>query len=143
MTIIEEWTGRHARALQAAMRLTNEAFAEYLGIAPRTVSKWRRRPEMVPSQYLQEALDTTLRRTDAETQARFAANLGLPAPPVAVSADGAMSKGEEGLEFDPSFVDQLYSAVGELTRVLSGLPTRSAPATSTPADSPDEFQAGR
>jgi DNA-binding transcriptional regulator YiaG len=60
MTVIDQWTGRHARALQAAMRLTNEAFADHLGVAARTVAKWRERPDMVPSPQLQEALDTAL-----------------------------------------------------------------------------------
>ena len=54
MTVIEEWTGRHAHALRTALRLTNEAFADKLGISPRTVTKWRERPEMVPSPHLQD-----------------------------------------------------------------------------------------
>ena len=34
------WTGREARALRAALRLSVRAFAEHLGVAARTVSKW-------------------------------------------------------------------------------------------------------
>jgi 8-oxo-dGTP diphosphatase len=33
------WTGRTACALQAALRLSNESFAEHLGIAVRTVAR--------------------------------------------------------------------------------------------------------
>ncbi|HEY0694549.1 MAG TPA: helix-turn-helix transcriptional regulator, partial [Kribbella sp.] len=76
MTVVDQWTGRHARALQAAMRLTNEAFAEHLGVSPRTVAKWRERPEMIPSPQLQEALDTSLKLAAADTKLRFTSNLG-------------------------------------------------------------------
>jgi len=34
-------TGRAACALQAALRMSNEAFAEHLGIAVRTVAAWQ------------------------------------------------------------------------------------------------------
>ncbi len=33
MNSVTVWTGRAACALQAALRLTNESFAEHLGIA--------------------------------------------------------------------------------------------------------------
>jgi hypothetical protein len=109
MTVIDHWTGRHARALQAAMRLTSEAFAEHLGISPRTVAKWRKRPDMVPSPQLQEALDTSLHLASPEAQARFAAGVGLaPVDPPAL---------------DDSMVDQLHAAMSELSRVLAALQT--------------------
>jgi hypothetical protein len=105
MTVIDQWTGRHARALQAAMRLTNEAFADHLGVAARTVAKWRERPDMVPSPQLQEALDTALRLASVDTRARFAANLG-PVPRPAV-------------RLDETVLSQLHAAVVDLTRVLA------------------------
>src|SRR4051794_41950344 len=74
MTVIDQWTGRHANALRAAMRMTNEAFAERLGVASRTIAKWRERQEMGPRPPLQEALDTMLNQANDETRARFAAN---------------------------------------------------------------------
>lgn len=58
---IFEWTGREAAALQAALRLTNEGFAERLGIATRTVASWRAKPTMVPRRDLQEILDCAYR----------------------------------------------------------------------------------
>jgi transcriptional regulator with XRE-family HTH domain len=109
MTVIDQWTGRHARALQAAMRLTGEAFAEHLGISPRTVAKWRKRPDMVPSAQLQEALDTSLHLASAEAKTRFAASLGVPQT--------------EPVALDESMVDQLHAAVGELSRILATLQT--------------------
>jgi hypothetical protein len=105
MTVIDQWTGRHARALQAAMRLTNEAFADHLGVAARTVAKWRERPDMVPSPQLQEALDTALRLAPVDTRTRFASKLG-PEPRAVV-------------RLDESVLSQLHEAVADLTRVLA------------------------
>lgn len=109
MTVIDQWTGRHARALQAAMRLSGEAFAEHLGVSPRTVAKWRKRPDMVPSPQLQEALDTSLNLASPEAQTRFAASIGVP------QADQP--------SLDDSTVDQLHAALGELSRILAALQT--------------------
>lgn len=106
MTIIEKWTGRHAYALRDALRMTNEAFAEHLGIAPRTVTKWRERPEMVPSQHLQQALDTSLRQAPADAQVRFAANLGLDEPQIVL---------------DHTVLSQLHEVLGDLTRAVARL----------------------
>jgi transcriptional regulator with XRE-family HTH domain len=105
MTVVDQWTGRHARALQAAMRLTNEAFAEHLGVSPRTVAKWRERPEMIPSPQLQEALDTSLKLAAADTKLRFTSNLGTAS--------------DEQLRLDESVISQLNAAVGDLARVLA------------------------
>lgn len=109
MTVIDQWTGRHARALQAAMRLTSEAFAEHLGISPRTVAKWRKRPDMVPSPQLQEALDTSLNLASPGAQTRFAASVGLTQ--------------DDSPALDDSMVDQLHAAMSELSRVLAVLQT--------------------
>ena len=118
MTIIDQWTGRHARALQLAMRLTGEAFAEHLGVSPRTVAKWRKRPDMVPSPQLQEALDTSLNLATADARTRFAASLGAPQ--------------DEPTALDHSTVDQLHAALGELARVLATLqPKAPQPAGGT------------
>jgi hypothetical protein len=118
MTVIDQWTGRHAHALRAAMRQTNEAFAEHLGVSARTVAKWRERPEMVPSPQLQEALDTSLNLATPDARARFAANLG-PANP------GSANRGAEDHPptLDDSVLGQLYAAVGDLARVLTRMST--------------------
>jgi transcriptional regulator with XRE-family HTH domain len=106
MTIIEKWTGRHAHALRTALRLTNEAFAEHLGIAPRTVTKWRERPDIVPSQHLQQALDTSLRQAPPDAQIRFAANLGLD---------------ERQLAVEHTVLSQLNEALSDLARAVARL----------------------
>lgn len=40
MTTVRRWTGHEARAQRIAPRFSVRAFAERLGIDPRTVSKW-------------------------------------------------------------------------------------------------------
>lgn len=165
MTVVDQWTGGHARALQAAMRLTNEAFAEHLGISARTVAKWRERPGMVPSPQLQEALDTSLNLAAADTRARFASNLAgsslatskLAAPTATAAGpptqtapsqatpnqtafnpaapDRATAGGADVVRLDESVITQLQAAVGELARVLAKL-TEPSP-TSPPISARD------
>jgi len=106
MTVIEQWTGRHAHALRSALRLTNEAFADQLGVSPRTVTKWRERPEMVPSQHLQGALDTSLNQASPDARVRFAATLGLD---------------HRRIPHDHSALIQLNEALGDLARALARL----------------------
>jgi transcriptional regulator with XRE-family HTH domain len=132
MTVVDQWTGRHARALQAAMRLTNEAFAEHLGVSPRTVAKWRERPEMIPSPQLQEALDTSLKLAAADTKLRFTSNLGTAS--------------DDQLRLDESVISQLNAAVGDLARVLARITqietaTERDRASSEPPAHFDEIQA--
>jgi transcriptional regulator with XRE-family HTH domain len=132
MTVVDQWTGRHARALQAAMRLTNEAFAEHLGVSPRTVAKWRERPEMIPSQQLQEALDTSLKLAAADTKLRFTSSLGIAS--------------DEQLRLDESVISQLNAAVGDLARLLARITqietaTERDGASSEPPAHLDEIQA--
>jgi transcriptional regulator with XRE-family HTH domain len=69
---VAQWTGLQTRALRRAMRLSVRAFAQELGVAVRTVSKWEKlgagtlpRPEM------QAVLDTALARCDPATHLRF------------------------------------------------------------------------
>lgn len=75
MSVVDVWTGRHASALRKALRLTNEAFAQELGTATRTVAKWNALPKLVPVSEMQRALDTMLQRTSDEVRSRFAALL--------------------------------------------------------------------
>ncbi|MFI1105415.1 helix-turn-helix domain-containing protein [Streptomyces melanogenes] len=72
MVSVQQWTGREARALRAALRMSSRAFADHLGVALRTIAKWeslgtatRPRPDT------QAILDTALARAEAPAQARF------------------------------------------------------------------------
>ncbi|MGC4943038.1 helix-turn-helix domain-containing protein [Kribbella sp. DT2] len=104
MAVIEKWTGRHAHALREALRLTNESFAGRIGVAPRTITKWKERPGMVPSPHLQEALDAELARAPVDALTRFTANLGEP---------------DQRVALDQASIGQLNAAVTDLARLLS------------------------
>lgn len=77
MATVRQWTGREATALRKSLRLSLRAFAEHLGVAARTVSKWESGGSAtVPRPDTQAILDTALSRADADAQARFAQLLG-------------------------------------------------------------------
>ena len=65
------WTGQTACALQQALRMTNDGFADHLGVAVRTVAGWHSSPGIVPRTEIQSALDTAYERASASVQRRF------------------------------------------------------------------------
>lgn len=92
MTAVGTWTGREARALRGALRLSVRVFAGQLGIAPRTVSKWEKLGEATsPYPDTQAILDTALEQADSAAQDRFALLLNDTAairpPPAPVAQD--------------------------------------------------------
>jgi 8-oxo-dGTP diphosphatase len=72
MQVVAAWTGGHADLLRQSLRMTNESFAEYLGVAVRTVASWRERPEIIPRPAMQEVLDAALERVPDRAKAQFA-----------------------------------------------------------------------
>lgn len=85
MDVIDTWTGATACHLQAALRMSHEAFAEHLGVHPRTVGDWHRRPGIVPRSEIQSALDTAYERAPQPVRTRFS-RLFRPTPAVAAQA---------------------------------------------------------
>jgi len=83
MDVVDQWSGKHAAALQAAMRATNEEFARRLGVAVRTVAAWHAAPATVPRREIQRALDGLHERVTPAERNRFTAILQ---PDVAASA---------------------------------------------------------
>ncbi len=76
MVSVQQWTGREASALRAALRMSTRAFAEHLGVALRTVAKWESLgTKTQPRPDTQAILDTALARADPAAQARFEALL--------------------------------------------------------------------
>ena len=66
------WTGREARALRLALRLSERSFAERLGVSLRAVALWDARKETISLSYeMQAILDTCLARADDAVLARF------------------------------------------------------------------------
>lgn len=81
VTMVNRWTGRETRLLRHALRLSVRAFAEDLGVSPRTVSKWESGGSAhQPRPELQAALDTMLRRADQDERSRFGHHLGWDMP---------------------------------------------------------------
>ncbi|WP_039635053.1 hypothetical protein [Streptomyces sp. 769] len=72
MISVQQWTGREASALRAALRMSTRAFAEHLGVALRTVAKWEQLGAgTVPRPDTQAILDTALVRADTLVRERF------------------------------------------------------------------------
>lgn len=86
--MLGDWTGRTAEALQYALRMTNEEFAEHLGIAARTVAGWREAPDIVPRRRIQQLLDVVYERVSGPALRRFQARAGVRlTSPVVVAAE--------------------------------------------------------
>lgn len=66
------WTGREARQLREALRLSQREFATILGIAARTVAQWDRvGVAIVPRPEFQRMLDVALQRAPDDAVRRF------------------------------------------------------------------------
>jgi hypothetical protein len=76
MQVVTTWTGARAHTLRSSLRMTNESYAEHLGVAVRTVAYWRQRPETIPQPAIQETLDAALERAPDRAKAQFAALAG-------------------------------------------------------------------
>ncbi|MBT2366159.1 NUDIX hydrolase [Streptomyces sp. ISL-10] len=72
MEVIDVWTGHRACMLQSALRLTREAFADRLGISPRTVATWHSDPDVTPRSEMQQLLDSVFESAPATVRQRFA-----------------------------------------------------------------------
>jgi formylglycine-generating enzyme required for sulfatase activity len=69
---VQRWSGREARALREAERLSLRAFAAALGVNDAAVSNWERRGDKARLRYeTQQLLDIRLAQADTDTQARF------------------------------------------------------------------------
>lgn len=80
MDVVDRWTGRHACALQSALRMTHDEFAASLGVARRTVAAWHANPAVILRPDMQRALDTAHERATATARARFAHHLNPHEP---------------------------------------------------------------
>lgn len=81
MTTVHRWTGREAKLLRQALRLSVRDFAARLGIGVRTVNKWEaRQADITPLPHMQEVLDTALARASDEAKSRPAAGMLADVP---------------------------------------------------------------
>jgi 8-oxo-dGTP diphosphatase len=65
--------------------MTNDDFADHLGVAVRTVANWHSSPGTVPRTEIQSALDTAYERSSPSVQRRFSL-LTRPAPAIEAQA---------------------------------------------------------
>ena len=79
MEMATGWTGKTACALQAALRMSNDAFAAHLGVGVRTVASWHEKPTLRPRPEMQQALDTVFAQAPKSVKERFAVLTGSPA----------------------------------------------------------------
>jgi 8-oxo-dGTP diphosphatase len=98
----DQWTGRTACLLQDALRLSNNAYAQRLGIAVRTVAAWHEMPHRIPNSEMQQLLTTALERAPAPAQARFA---------TAVATNGPTAGITNGHESTPAAAQTLTVAI--------------------------------
>lgn len=83
----DRWTGCTACLLQAALRLSNDAYARHLGIGLRTVAAWHQMPDRTPNTEMQQLLTAALEKAPAAARNRFAT--ALQAGERELSASGA------------------------------------------------------
>src|SRR5580704_12528319 len=126
MDMVTGWTGSTACALQAALRLSNEAFAAQLGIGVRTVASWHQKPALRPRPEMQQLLDTVLAKASASARERFGVLAGVPGeaetnPPEAdarAGDDGAAAEAEHRLLADQN----ISSALSQLDQLAGWEP---------------------
>jgi transcriptional regulator with XRE-family HTH domain len=113
---VHQWTGLEARALRRALRLSVRAFAEKLGVAVRTVSKWEKLGvETQPRPDTQAILDTALARADAATHLRFETLLFEDGRPTAGTARRVTAAGPRVWDYE-TWTDDLDRTVVALSR---------------------------
>lgn len=115
--VVTTWGPLEACALQSALRLTNEGFAEKLGIATRTVANWRSDPNIRLRLEMQQLLDTLHSSVDDDVRERFERNLhdgGGVAEAVTDSAPGFSVASHKFLmaHVEPSHAAQLVDDLG-------------------------------
>lgn len=80
--IVHVWSGREARALREAKRMSMRAFAGHLGVSERMIAKWEAGGELVqPRPVNQAALDTSLACSSTDVQERFVQLTGRSSQP--------------------------------------------------------------
>ena len=138
MDLVTGWTGRAACALQAALRMSNETFAEHLGIAVRTVAAWHQKPGLQPRPEMQQVLDAALARAPAAAGDRFAVLTGEP--PSVVTArtddDSAVADAEHRLITDQN-ISRALSRLDQLAAWEPGTARRTVAARLTGLDTRD------
>ncbi|MEO3852970.1 hypothetical protein ABGB09_36040 [Streptomyces sp. B8F3] len=117
MATVHHWTGLEAKALRLALRLSVRAFAQQLGLAVATVSKWESKlADTEPRPDTQAILDTALGRADAAVHLRFETLLSEMTSPVQNTGPRRVTaSGPRAWEYE-SWADDLDRVVVALSR---------------------------
>ncbi|MFJ4702523.1 helix-turn-helix domain-containing protein [Streptomyces sp. NPDC088768] len=116
MATVHHWTGLEAKALRLALRLSVRSFAERLGLAVATVSKWESKLAATePRPDTQAILDTALGRADSAVHLRFETLLSEMAGSVATAGRRVTPSGPRAWEYE-SWADDLDRVVVALSR---------------------------
>ncbi|MFH8609371.1 helix-turn-helix domain-containing protein [Streptomyces sp. NPDC018029] len=116
MATVHHWTGLEAKALRLALRLSVRAFAQQLGLAVATVSKWESKlAGTEPRPDTQAILDTALGRADASVHLRFETLLSEMADPLTTTRARVTAAGPRAWEYE-SWADDLERVVVALAR---------------------------
>jgi tetratricopeptide (TPR) repeat protein len=113
--MVTGWTGREACALQAALRLSNVAFAGRLGIGLSTVKDWHDKPDMRPRPETQRILDTALAQASPAERDRFASLLDQSDQP----GTAGISEAEIGQANAVNSIDPRSVSIGVNAGVVS------------------------
>ncbi|MFE7134770.1 helix-turn-helix domain-containing protein [Streptomyces sp. NPDC057638] len=116
MATVHHWTGVEARALRLALRMSVRGFADHLGVAVRTISKWERLlASTAPRPDTQAILDTALARSDAAVHLRFETFLSEASRPTEGQHRRVTAAGPRAWEYE-SWSDDLERAVVALNQ---------------------------
>ncbi|MEU6350159.1 hypothetical protein ABZ896_12610 [Streptomyces sp. NPDC047072] len=117
MATVHHWTGLEAKALRLALRLSVRAYAQQLGLAVATVSKWESKlANTAPRPDTQAILDTALGRADAAVHLRFETHLSeMTSPLQNAGLRRVTTAGPRAWEYE-SWADDLDRAVVALSR---------------------------
>ncbi|MGW9240808.1 helix-turn-helix domain-containing protein [[Kitasatospora] papulosa] len=116
MATVHQWTGLEAKALRLALRLSVRAFAQQLGLAVATVSKWESKlTGTEPRPDTQAILDTALGRADAAVHLRFETLLSEMTSPLTSARRRIAAFGPRAWEYE-SWADDLDRVVVALSR---------------------------
>lgn len=97
MITIDKWTGREARALRETLRMSQREFADYLGVAIRTIAQWDSSgAQITPRPEFQRLLDVALARAGEDVRHRFDVAVSGPRPEP--SRAGAPRSGQQPAE---------------------------------------------
>ncbi|MFE7108380.1 hypothetical protein ACFU9W_19090 [Streptomyces sp. NPDC057600] len=129
---IDTWTAETAVTLQRAFRMTNDAFAEHLDIAVRTVAGWHSDRTIVPRNQMQRVLDDAYEGARQAVVERFAhllqrkgepvpaAPKPSPQPQLAPAADPVVAQMAADMALMQARIDSLQEKLGALAlRILA------------------------